>query len=246
MIAVAMAAASPFVGWDVEGGLALGTGGGLLTGGLAVGILGGWLSRLRAKWPVEAMKCIKEYNFNGKRGRITIQVEEMQMKARVSTDSFTYSNYRHDGRVTEDTIEFKREGQEQFMRLNESHKFITKDKVLGDVIRLYPPGGLKRGDKFRVKRRTTTELCFEDDNEYLEKRVLFPIKEIRFNLTFDRECFISVPIGTNFVSGLPVPHRYYDPLELRQLGNNMIVEWIVQKAKPGEYYRIVWRWQDAA
>lgn len=223
--------------------LALGIVGWGLAGIFLLGLLGAYI--VRPNEPVTCERCEKEYQFSGERGCQTTTTEVQRFRANLPVIVFNYSRLQMDGTALSDTIFYRNLGKDgknngtPWALLSEADFAISDIDPKTTVMHLMPPGGVKRGDIFEVKRVHELQNCFPADRERVGKNALFPIHRLSFDLLFEgcpvRDCHGALTINETI--------KLFDPLAVTvQLDGGYRVQWTVDDANADDVYRLTWYW----
>lgn len=234
--------ASPQVGWTSLPGAVL-----LIVGGALAGLAGGGLlAARRAKHIVECRECTQACDFTGPRGKVTKVTSQLLFRARENAESFVYCKEQAAGHIQRIGVTFRNLGGDrdaakkpEFFTLTHEHLFETAVGSEGSTLSIHPPVPLRKREYFEVVEEETITDSFGNDDEFIEKRALYPIKKLQFRLVFCDGLQITNSLGRWYEGHVPVGSEALQPVAE---GGKMVVNWLVQDVRAGESYRVSWRW----
>jgi len=236
---------SPRFGLETAPGLAL-----IGMGGLLVGAIGGAkLAIRRRKRNVVCHECEQVYEFRGRRGqdcRITIT---MLLEAKAPIESFVHSKVRATGNRDRHSVRFRNLGPRgrdnpnppAYYELGRGQLFETGDPSGEYTLVVFLPAQIEKGDRFEVLQVVRAKDCFEQEDEFVGKTVIFEIKKLRFSLRFLEGLGVGNCAATSFETEVPVGHWPLTPTTSEGITE---LHWEVPDALPGEFHRVAWRWDD--
>jgi len=240
---IPLIASAQFVGTAV--GYSLLGGGGLVVGGTTTAIL---MARGR-KYAFQCYECVQEYTMSGTRGERAHFHENVLLKALYPLSSFPFAFSRADGDLKNQTIRYRNLGKRgraaaqeiAFHTLGREQLSSVRYKPSGTILHIHPPAPLRKGDVVEIQRDLDATGTFNDDEEFVEKIVMYPTKQLQFKLSFREGAVLRESWGTKFEGDLPV-EAGFTPLDAKAEEGNTVVRWPLKGAKPSERYRVFWSW----
>lgn len=245
IVGVAGILAVPGVGLESMAGAAL-----LGTGSIFIGgVLGSWIVVRRRRHAVECLESVQAYEMHDARGKSCRNVTTDTFRARNDLTSFVHSRTIASGQMHHVASLLRTLGHDlkkgqmtvRPFQLSAHHLHEVKELNSGVTVMVVPPAPVRKGEHLEIVRTFDCANCFASDDEYIEKEVLYPIKDLKFHVVFQNGLKVTNCAGTKYQGGVPVEEGF-TTVEPTAHGNDIHLNWNVGAAEPGESYRISWRW----
>lgn len=217
----------------------------LVTGVVLGGIVLSFFRRRSQR--IRCLGCVDTYRISGAHGEKTAAEERMLLRAMKRVESFTYTIVYWDGDVLVNRFEYRNLGRKNrnegvpFIELGDTNivQGRTQTSRGGRAIRIIPPAPIRKKEHVEIRWTEQVTNGFPEEVEGVGKRVLFPIKRLKFDVQF-RDGTVDNVHGTVFVGDV---EEEFHPLDVEKLEDDSLsVVWEVKDATPGERYVLSWRW----
>lgn len=246
-LGVAQVGAVPVFGIKSVAGIVL-----LVLGSLFVGAFIGARIALGARTSnVRALELINRYTMSGIRGASCKCTSNLLLKVRAaSVDSFVHSKRHASGTIEQITVKYrnlgpdgtKNEAPPPFIVLTRGQVIELPDASGETTLLLRPPAPAKKHDVMEVFTEERAENCFPQDDEHVEKEVLYPTDSLCFVVDLPEETPVENCIALRLAFGMPAEWESVQPVAIDGV---IRLQWKAPDAQPGESYRLSWRWGTA-